>query len=50
MNMFCCRFKNLYCLLAVLFALCLVSACGQKGDLYLSDEQQALSNYYPTPA
>jgi predicted small lipoprotein YifL len=50
MNMFCCRFKNLYCLLAVLFALCLVSACGQKGDLYLPDEQQALSKSYSTPA
>jgi hypothetical protein len=38
--MFPCHIKKACYLLLILSALSLVSACGQKGDLYLPDEQE----------
>jgi len=44
------RLKTVFGLIAMLFALSLVCACGQKGDLYLPDEQQSSLTKYPSTA
>ncbi len=32
--------KSIWLIISLLFASCLLSACGQKGDLYLPDETE----------
>lgn len=44
------RLKTVYGIIAILFALSLVCACGQKGDLYLPDEQQSSLSKYSSSA
>ena len=43
-----CQLNKVCWVLATLFALCLVTACGQKGDLYHPDEQQSSLSVIPS--